>query len=109
MAGWSATGAIIGFRLEGRMFRMNLPLPSREKFRYAAVNQYGTVRERSKRSIETAYEMAIRQRWRALALVVKAQLEAVDAGIATFEEAFIGAVMLPSGETVQEWVQPQVA
>ena len=53
-------------------------------------------------------EQAQRQRWRALLLVIKAKLEAIEAGIATFEDEFLAYTMLPSGETVGEWVSPQL-
>ena len=46
---------------------------------------------------------ASRQKWRALLLLVKAKLEAVDAGIATFEQAFVGDIVMPStNKTVWE-------
>ena len=47
-------------------------------------------------------EQAARQKWRALLLLVKAKLEAVDAKIATFEEAFVGDIVMPDGKTVWE-------
>ena len=50
----------------------------------------------------------MRQRWRALALVIKAKLEAVEAGIVTFEEEFAMHMVLPNGQTVGEWVVPQI-
>lgn len=44
-----------------------------------------------------------RQKWRALLLLVKAKLEAVDAKIATFEEAFFADIVMPeTGKTVWE-------
>lgn len=44
-----------------------------------------------------------REQWRALLLLVKAKLVAVDAKIATFEEAFIGEIVVPAtGKTVWE-------
>ena len=47
-----------------------------------------------------------REKWRALLLLVKAKLVAVDAKIATFEEAFVGDVVLPeTGKTVWESVR----
>lgn len=47
-----------------------------------------------------------RERWRALLLLVKAKLVAVDAKIATFEEAFVGDIVLPeTGKTVWESVR----
>ena len=47
-----------------------------------------------------------RERWRALLLLVKAKLVAVDGKIATFEEAFVGDIVLPeTGKTVWESVR----
>jgi hypothetical protein len=40
--------------------------------------------------------------------VIKAKLEAVQAGIVTFEEEFLAHILLPSGETVGEWATPQL-
>jgi hypothetical protein len=47
-----------------------------------------------------------RERWRALLLLVKAKLVAVEAKIATFEQAFVGDIVLPeTGKTVWESVR----
>lgn len=43
-----------------------------------------------------------------LALVIKAKLEAVAAGITSFEDEFLAHIMLPSGGTVGEWARPQL-
>ena len=43
-----------------------------------------------------------RSKWRSLLLLVKAKLEAVDAKITTFEEAFLGDIVMPDGRTVYE-------
>jgi hypothetical protein len=98
--------AAIMFEAQGRRVRFTLPLPSRtdKEFMY-------TEQRRLHRSIDTqhrAYEQAIRQRWRALVLAVKAKLEAVESGIATFEEEFMAYVLLPDGRTVGEWMTPQL-
>jgi hypothetical protein len=54
------------------------------------------------------WEQACRQRWRALALVIKAKLEAVESGIATFEQEFLDYILLPDGRTVGEYLRPQL-
>jgi hypothetical protein len=59
-------------------------------------------------TVSTANATAVqeRERWRALLLLVKAKLVAVDAKIATFEEAFVGDIVLPeTGKTVWESVR----
>lgn len=59
-------------------------------------------------SLEKAYEQACRQRWRALNLAVKAKLEAVSSGIASFEEEFLAHIVLPNGKTVGNLLVPQL-
>lgn len=58
------------------------------------------------RYTKKGYEQAVRQRWAALALVIKAKFEAVESGIATFDQMFAGDVLLPSGQTVAETLEP---
>lgn len=102
--GWDAEVAIIGFRARGRQVLFRLPMPD--------VNDFARTPERGhRRSTEAqgkAWEQATRQRWRALALVIKAKLEAVEAGIVSFEDEFLAHTVLPSGETVSDWMQPQI-
>ena len=107
--GWDREQAVIGFtvRIDGdqrRQVRFKLPLPARDdrEFTHHARGR------RTDTEIERRYEQSCRQRWRALALVVKSKLEAVETGIASFEDEFLAYTMLPSGETVGEWVVPQL-
>lgn len=103
--GWEGSQAQVGFKLADRQikFRLPLPDPASEEFTLTP-----TGKDRSESAAEAAYEQAVRQRWRALALVIKAKLEAVEAGISTVEQEFMSAVMLPSGQTVGEWLGPQL-
>lgn len=50
-----------------------------------------------------------RARWRALYLIIKAKLEAVEQRITTIEEEFLPHVVMPNGETVAQWFGPQLA
>lgn len=106
MYGWEDKQAVVAFRAKGRHVRFLLPLPSRDarEFRYTP----STNKIRTAESSQAAYEQAIRQRWRALALVIKAKLEAVAANITTFEDEFLAHTVLPDGSTVSDWMQPQV-
>jgi hypothetical protein len=99
--------AVIGFRAEGRNVRFELPLPRRDD---QAFSRTPTGRQRKNpEDAQRAWEQAQRQRWRALALVVKAKLEAVETGITTFEEEFLAHIVIPgSGKTIGEWIRPQV-
>lgn len=105
--GWDQSEAVIGFVVQGdeqmRQVRFKVRVPELRDF-FTTANH----RSRSRAAAEKAWEQAQRQRWRALLLVIKAKLEAIEAGIATFEDEFLAYMMLPSGETVGEWMQPQL-
>ena len=110
--GYDEHRAVVMFDAGGRKVRFDLPIPAVKDFAYTAPG--GRVwapgaRARTPAQRRTAQEKAVRQRWRALALVIKAKLEAVEAGVVTFEEEFLAHVLLPSGETVGEWATPQLA
>lgn len=104
MYGWDQQRAAIMFEMNGRRLKFMLPLPDRDDFKRTEVKR----QMRSPEAQQAAYDKAVRQRWRALALVIKAKLEAVEAGIAEFEEEFLAHIVLPSGQTVGEFVIPQV-
>ena len=106
MYGWEASRAIIGFRYSGKMVRFILPLPDpkSDEFHLTPSGKQRRTADGAKR----AYEQANRQRWRALALIVKAKLEATETGITTFEEEFLSYIVLPDNQTVGEYMLPQV-
>lgn len=108
MQGWNQTQAVIGFVVHARQVKFIIPLPDREDPEFTLTPT--TQRPRSADAAYAAFEQAVRQRWRALALVVKAKLEAVDAGIVTFEQEFMPFIVLPGtgGRTVAEFVAPAV-
>ena len=105
--GWTPHGAMVAFRCYERHVKFVLPLPdpqSRE-FTHTPTRK----QRRTPDQQEKEYEQAVRQRWRALALCIKAKLEAVESGIADFESEFLAHVLLPDGRTVGETVLPKVA
>lgn len=103
--GWDADKAVIMFRMENRRIRFYLPMPDQSDFRKTA-----TGRTRSNEyAVEQAWEQATRQRWRALALAIKAKLEAVASGITTFEEEFLAHVVMPNGQNLGAVIVPQIA
>ncbi|WP_269219449.1 hypothetical protein [Brevundimonas vesicularis] len=101
------TRAMIGFRISDRMVKFLLPMPDPKAREFTHTPARGTLR--SPAEAEKAWEQAGRQRWRALALVIKAKLEAVAAGITTIEDEFLAHTVLPDGQTVGEFMQPQIA
>lgn len=104
IGGWDGNQAMIGFGIEGRMIKMLLTLPDREKFRLTPHHGY----QRTPEQQNTAWEKARRQKWRALALVIKAKLEAVEGEISTIEDEFMPHIVLPGGQTVGSFMRPQI-
>ncbi len=105
MYGWDQQSAIIAFEMHGRRIQFQLPLPDKDASEFTSTP---TGRVRAASQATEAYDQAVRQRWRALALVIKAKLEAVDAGITVFEDEFMAHIVLPTGETVGHWMRPQI-
>lgn len=83
-AGWLGDRANISFIAHDRQIRFTIIVPQQAQ--------------------------AQRSRWRVLLLLVKAKLEAVDAKVVTFEEAFVGDIVMPNtGKTVWETVREPIA
>jgi hypothetical protein len=106
--GWDSDRrrAEITFRIGGRAVQMTMALPARDH-----PDVIWTPARRRQRSAEgqaEAYEQLTRQRWRALALGIKAKLALVEAGITTLEQEFLANVLLPGGQSVGSWVAPVV-
>ncbi|BCT74755.1 hypothetical protein SCMU_05970 [Sinomonas cyclohexanicum] len=78
--------AAIAFRAEPRRFRLVLALPHTADGLPPRVTAYATAK--------TPHDLS-RQRWRQLSLLIRAKLDAVDSGIATFDEEFLGYMLDP--------------
>lgn len=106
MYGWNGNVALIQFEMGNRRIKFQLKMPDRTSDEFTLTE---TGKQRADTQIEKAYEQATRQRWRALALVIKAKLEAVESGISEFEEEFLAHIVLPNGQTIGEYSIPQIA
>ncbi|MCK5319357.1 MAG: hypothetical protein KAJ55_15710, partial [Anaerolineales bacterium] len=88
--------ALVQFQIEKLKIAFKLPMPDRKSEEFT-MSSHENDWQRKPLAAETAHrrwEQACRQRWRALALVIKAKLEAIDSGISTFEEEFMAHIML---------------
>jgi hypothetical protein len=102
--GWDRDRALVEFAVAERRIRLTVPLADRSEFLRTK-----TGLRRSELQIDAMVDQVARERWRAVLLVVKAKLEAVESGISTLEDEFLAHIVLPSGETVGEWAGPQLA
>jgi hypothetical protein len=106
MSGWSSTGrAIVGFRCAGRLVRFEVPRPANDDPRFSCNSRYvGGRKQSATERTERRHSDEMRRRWRALLLVIKAKLEAVETGITTFESEFMAHIVMPDGLTVGQHV-----
>lgn len=98
--------AAIAFRLHDLNIRMTIPMPDRYARRFTHTEEKQLVR--SSDAAEKLWEQGCRERWRALHLCVKAKLEAIDAGVETFENAFLAHVQTDTGQTIGERLKHQL-
>lgn len=106
-SGWKGSVATIAFEAQGRRVRFELRMPDRNSDEIVKFEKGGW-KEASKALQEQRYEQAVRQKWRALALAIKAKLEVVQSEISSFEGEFMAHIVLPTGQTVGQWLQPQL-
>ena len=85
--GRSPRGDGIGFEYKGKVYKMNVPNPSRDN------------------KTEKQYEQELRQRWRILYMSTKMKFEEVDAGVKSFEDQFLAQMCLPNGTTVADFMR----
>lgn len=108
LSGWDTgdSAAFVAFRAHGKhiKFRLELPHKDDKAFKFTPHRRY--IR-RPDEAIK-AWEQACRARWRSLLIVIKAKLEAVNAGITVFEDEFLAQIVLPDGQTAGEWLRPQI-
>jgi hypothetical protein len=105
--GWDDETALVGFAMRGRQLRFLITMPDLEDKHFKWTG-HKPPRRRTVNQQAEAHEQAVRQRWRALHLVIKAKLEAVESGISTFDTEFLAQLVLPNGQTVGQAVVPRI-
>ena len=93
----------MAFSMPGRRVQIMLLMPP--------VDDYASTAHKARRTAaaqRSAWEQSCRQRWRALLLIIRAKLEAVESGITTLESEFLANILLPGGGTIGEWLAPQI-
>lgn len=106
VSGYKDDIAIIGFTLNNRQIRFVLPLPNKNDNGFWFTPERKT--KRTKEQAYAAWEQACKAKWRALYLIIKAKLEAVESGISTVEREFFYDIVLPDGKTVGQYMAPQI-
>lgn len=109
LSGWEGRSAMVQFRSAGRYVRLTMELPDRDDREFTTYRQGSTTFRRVDSQAQKLWEQACRQRWRAMLLLIKAKLEAVESGIVTFEQEFLPQIVMPEGGTVYQHVKERVA
>ncbi len=97
--------AIVQFTSRDRMIRLTLPLPLLED---PIIQRTAQNYQRSKAAARDALAKENRRRWRAMVLLVKAKLTAVEEGIVEFEEEFFANTIMADGQTLYQRARGQV-
>lgn len=95
--------AFVQFMAQGRGVRLVL------RFKPGSDREFTHDPSGKKRTPEKAWDcwqQHTRTRWRQLLLIVKAKIEAVECGVATFEEEFLAQMVLPDQTTLGEALLP---
>ena len=99
--------ATVQFQAHNRIVKFELALPDPRDPKFKAIK--GSYLQRTAAGVAKVIEQEERTRWRALLLVIKAKLEAVESNIATFEDEFLAHTVLPNQRTVAEHIGPMIA
>jgi hypothetical protein len=102
--GWDQARDVIEFLWQGKQIRFVLPRPKRDDYKLTPGGLW-----RTEKQVTAAIERADRQRWRALYLVIRAKIEAVEAQLAIFEEEFLAHIVVPgTNQTLGEILVPRL-
>lgn len=99
--GWDA----VEFLWKDKQIRFRLARPRRDDPR-VLLNRQGL--KVTDAQLEQRITQHNRTRWRVLFLVIKAKLEAVEAGVVVFEEEFLPFIVTEGGRTVGEILVPRL-
>ncbi len=87
--------ATLMFEMNGKRIRFSMGVPRVSD---------GDLKNKSEAQKWAYVSGETRRLWRAMALCIKAKCESVASEIETFEDAFMAQTVMPSGETIGEWV-----
>lgn len=96
--------AYVAFTYQERAIKITLELPDPNSFDRTPTRRS----KRSQKAKEQAHEQACREAFRALAIMIKGKLAGIEQNVSTFEKEFLPYTILPDGQTVSDWLEPQI-
>lgn len=95
--------ALVEFEMNRYPVRIMVPLPPKPP------KQMGPSPESGRQiNLWSRWEQELKEAWRALLLLIKANLEAIERGIVTVEQAFLAYLVGADGRTVGEAIIPSI-
>ena len=104
-SGWISGEAGMSFVIQNRRVKFTLVMPTGEDEAIKNKARKMSYRTLFADRIRVVVEAEERRRWRCLLLAVKAKLEIVASGIATFEEEFLAHIVTDTGQTVYDRIR----
>lgn len=113
-SGWMGTLAALQFQINGRRVRFQLQAADadwgRDRIMKAKRGRYWNRASIPAEKAQALAEAENRRRWRCLLLAIKAKLEVVETGIATFDEEFLAHIVVGDGQqTVYDFITQSMA
>jgi hypothetical protein len=108
VSGWTDTTAGISFAIHGRLVRFELHMPTMEVAKRKVFRRYTWI-EATEAQCQKWMDAEKRRLWRCLLLAIKAKLEVVESGIATFEQEFLGHIVTAENMTIYEALRTQTS
>jgi hypothetical protein len=97
------------FEYEKRRVRIVIDLPDPAADEFVSIQRgFNGKQTRSEADQLKAWQKECDRRWRALVLTIRSKLVSVTEKIRTFEQEFLYDIVLPNGQTVGEYVAPQL-
>jgi len=93
--------AMVEFELAGLPIRLAVPLPDKPARQKGPSPETGRTVD-----LWTRWEQDVKECWRALLLLIKANLEAIERGIVKADQAFMAYLITNDGRTLGEVVLP---
>lgn len=97
--------AMLAFTFHSFGYKILFDLPKKDEFAHTPGRQH---RVRHPDDVYRFWEQACRSRWRAMALIIKAKLEAVEIGLTSIEKEFAGDMVMGDGQTVYDHLRTAI-
>jgi len=94
----------IGFQIGRKNVLLRIKLPNENDHEFT----HSRTTKRTDNKKKKAFNQKIKSLWRALFLIIKAKFVAIESGITDFDTEFLAHYILKNGQTMIEFLSPQL-